>query len=175
MKHLIFITILILFVSSIANAQSYEVISELKPIPKKFKKFSKKLPKSSYSIVDETKFDFESQIDFVVLPNNKTGIAVNVKTTYYDLIFEPFGEEGKLRAKMRIFGRVISEDKKMSGFFQDNLAFEMTQEDYEKSKNTPIIFRKVFALSKGKYKADIIVEDFASGNRGIKAIKFQIP
>ena len=49
------------------------------------------------------------------------------------------------------------------------------KDDYEKLKNTPITFRKVFALSEGKYKTDIVVVDFASGNRGIRAMKFQIP
>ncbi len=80
MKRLISIFLFVLFAISIAEAQSSEVVSQLKPIPKKFKKFSKKSPKSSYSIVDETNLNFESQIEFVDLPNNKTGIAVNIKT-----------------------------------------------------------------------------------------------
>ncbi len=172
MKQMLLTIFITLFAFSFVKAQTFEVVSELKPIPKKVKKFSKKSPKMSYSIIDETNVEFTAKIDFVNLPNNKKGIAVIVETTNYEFAFQPIGD--KLVAKIYVYGRIISEDKRTNGYFEETINVEMNKNDSEKLEKNPITFRKVFALSEGIYKIGIVVRDLQTGYSGIRLIKFQI-
>jgi hypothetical protein len=167
-----FLTILLaVFVVCSVKAQTSEVISELQPFPKKVRYPSKKFTVGS--IIDEANVNFTADFEVLNLPDGKKGVAIVVRTTNYELAFLPTGD--KLTAKAYVFGRIVSENKKISGFFEDTFSVEMNKDEAERLEKNPVIFRKAFALPQGNYIIDVVVGDFASGNRGIRRMKFQIP
>jgi hypothetical protein len=117
----------------------------------------------------------DAKVELVNLSNAKKGIAVIVQTSNRELIFDE-GIDGKLKARVNIYGRVTSKNKTTDGFFEEKITVEMdNKSEYTKSLKNQVILRKVLELPKGKYQIVIALTDAFSGYRGIKVIKFQVP
>ncbi len=180
MKSIIFLIFLFSFV--IANAQTSETISELTPVPSNVGKFSGRLPGK--------KLKFDVKVEFINLPDKKNGIALTIQTHYNELIFESIG--GKPTSRLSVYGRIISNDKKIDGFFEEKITTSIEIDDLIDTRGKFVTLRKVFELPDGKYQTGIIVRDLLSSydlsyhgdsldsgtsflKRGIKIIKFRIP
>lgn len=179
MKSIIFIFFLFAIAFRFVDAQTSETISELTPVPTNVGKFVGRLSGKNLK--------FNAKIELIDLPDGKKGVVVTIKTNYNELPFEPIG--GKPTARMTIYGRITSKDKKTDGFFEEKLVVSMTNEELAYSLHDKyVVLRKVFVLPESKYQIGIIVRDhylyeffdFYAGDmlsirRGIKIIKFQIP
>ena len=173
MKRLVFIFFLF-FASLIARAQTSEIISQLTPVPAGTKKVSKMLPEPKNSLVKvEGKLIFEIKVESVTLADGKKAAAVIIQTTYDEIVFDIRGE--KIDASIDVYARIRSKDKKIDGFFEDKLTVTLDDiKPLESAGKTPVTVRRVFKLPAGKYEIGVVVQNWNSGLRGVKFVKFQI-
>lgn len=107
------------------------------------------------------------------MSDGKKGIAVTIQTSYDQLIFAKEG--GKPTAKINIYGRITSKNKKTDSFFEEQLTAIVTIEELSDIRGKSITLRKVFVLPERKYQFGISVGDLYSDYLGIKVMEFQIP
>ena len=172
MRKIFFTVFISVFMFVAINAQTSEQISQLTPVAPNIGKFTKKIPKND-SYFDPSNLEFEPKVEVINLPEGKKGVAVIIQTHYKEVVFESIG--GKYIARLNVYGRIISRDKTIDGFFEERLSETGDIDDLVNGANKHVALRKVFELPEGKFQIGIIVKDIASGNRGIKVIKFQIP
>jgi hypothetical protein len=173
MKQMLLTILFALFVSFIVNAQTSETVSKLSPLSANIGKFSKHPPKKIRDLIIGTyKIKFDVSTELINLADGKKGIAVKIKISNKELGFESIG--GKQTARISIYGRITSKNRKIDGFFEEGLDTVVTEEELANGTNkSPVTLRKVFELPKGKYQIGVIVRDITSGMHGIKVVKFQ--
>lgn len=170
MKKIILISLLIFFGLITSQAQNYETIGILQPLP--IKKTEKSKIKAEENHFEPYGVDFDARTEAVNLPNLTTGFLLIVNIPNRELAFEDKNENSE--AYVKIYGRVMSEDKKMGGIFEEKLLIKQNKTTIDKAVKTLITYRKIFELPEGKYKIDILVKDDNTGYRGIQSLKFEI-
>lgn len=158
---------------SVVFAQSNETVSLLIPVPSNIGKFSKRLPPNRNRFIEKDNLKFEISVEPVNSPNNRKAIAVEIKTTYKELVFENIG--GNETARLKFYGRITSKDKTTDGFFEEHLEELANVDDLVNGSNKQVVLRKVFELPDGIYQIGIIITDSASGMRGVKVKRFNVP
>ncbi len=166
--------LLVLFALSDVNSQKTETVSKLIPVPANIGKFLKYPPKKIRSLIVRTyKIKFDINAERINLADSKKGIAVTIKISNKELGFESI--DGKQTARISIYGRITSKNRKIDGFFEEGLDTVVTEEALDNDTNkSPLTLRKVFELPEGKYQIGVIVRDITSGMNGVKIFKFQI-
>jgi hypothetical protein len=173
MKQMLLTVLFTLFACSIVNSQTSERVSKLTPVFANIGKFSKHPPKKIRDLITGTyKIQFDVSTEPINLADGKKGIAVTIKISNKELGFEPIG--GKQTARISIYGRITSKNRKIDGFFEEGFDTVVTEELVSGTNKSPVTFRRVFELPKGKYRIGVIVRDITSGMNGVKVIKFQI-
>jgi len=170
MKNIVLLLLFLLTGLIVTKAQTYETIGVLQPFQEtKVKKSDMK--KIAVESLDLTSIDFDISLETITLPNSTTGLAVSIKIPNKEIVFE---DRNKIsEAYLNIFGRVTSLDKKRS-FFEERLLINLSKDKDEAMKDTTT-YRKVYELAPGIYKIEIVVKDTKSGNKGIRAVGFEIP
>ena len=153
MKTKIFIGLLCLSASLNIKSQTAETTSELTPVPSNIGRFTKNVPKVKNPILDDDQeIRFDVKVEAVNPANGKKAFAVIIQTTNDQLVFENIG--GKETARISIYGRITSKDKKTDGFFEETSTITATIEELSDfTKMKPIFLRKVFALPKENTKS----------------------
>lgn len=167
----IFLTIFFLFSGiNFVQAQTYESVGILQPVERtKVKKSKTKI----YAVesLPLTPIDFALNIEVVLLRDSVTGFRVVIKVSNREIAFDDKNEPNA--ARLRIFARVMSENKNVS-IFEEKL-YVTLDKSYAESMKESINYRKAFELPPGKYKIDVILTDEQTGSRGIKTLRVEIP
>ena len=157
----------------VLHAQTYETISELQPIPVLKAKKSKKQTCCPEYIDFPAYIDFDLKGEVIVWSNSINGFALVIDIPNKEIVFEDINEISE--AYLNIYGRVISEDRKINGFFEEKLLIKFDKNTKEEAMKKISQYKKNFELpASGKYKIDVIVTDKKSGNRGIQSRRFEI-
>lgn len=171
--------ILTIFLLSILflDVKAQEEVSQLKPCPippkltKEELKKNRKLPRGEFFDVYENIKIFVG-IENKTLPNGKNISIVKAETNSYELTFTNTAENQLLVTKLDFFIRITSVDKKNDGCFEEKIRYSFKEDEVK--KKIPILYQKVFELSKGIYTILFLVRDIETGKIGTQKIKFEI-
>ncbi len=123
--------------------------------------------------VDDSTIDFESQINFFRLSDNRVVAHLAIQTDNSQLSFIDSG--GLQTARINIFGRITSVADRSIGKFEESVATTATAVELSSTKMRKSAYGRAFILAPGRYKIDIIVRDVESGAMGVRRVGFEVP
>jgi len=113
------------------------------------------------------------QIGFFRQGDNRVITTFTVQTSNKDLKFESVG--GIETAMLNVFGRLRSVAGRQVGSFEDSITTNATREELTSVKDRKSIYQRVVSLPPGIYRADVMVRDVGTGNKGIVSLGFSVP
>lgn len=81
-------------------------------------------------------------------------------------------EKAESVASIKIYGKIISNDKKVDGRFEESINFVLTKEQINNLDILP--YQKIFDLPEGKYTLTFVAMDTQKDIAGISIIKFEV-
>lgn len=124
-------------------------------------------------VVDENALDFDAQLAFFRMSDNRVLASLTVQTDNSELSFSDSG--GLQTARMNIFGWVTTVANRRVGKFEDSVSATATAEELSSTRMRKSAYGRAFMLEPGRYKIDIIVRDVQSGATGVRRIGFEAP
>jgi len=82
---------------------------------------------------------------------------------------------GFRKARVGLYGRVVSLTGALVTEFEDRIASEYPDAQFEAGQKQKSLYQKTIALKPGRYKLDLVVRDLNSGNVGIETRSINIP
>src|SRR5207248_4054324 len=79
------------------------------------------------------------------------------------------------RARMNIFGRIISVAGRRLGVFEDSVETTASPAELIEAKERKSAYQKAMLLSPGVYKVEVVVRDIETGATGVRKIGFTVP
>jgi hypothetical protein len=158
----------------IANAwsQTAESVAVFTPLPtQKAKKI--KIQKYGGDVIDVGTVDFDYKIEPHTSRGLPYGFSLSLSMPNRELVFETCNEY--LESYLSIFVRITKRGEKSGSFFEEKMWIKLNKSEEEALMKSETLYRKLFELSPGVYKIDIIVRDSRSGNSGIHLTGFEIP
>jgi GWxTD domain-containing protein len=151
-----------------------QLISDLSRAPQvQFKDLETQLGLSSGPRFEDNPLNFDVRVDFFRQSDERVITAITVQTENKDLVFQDSG--GLQRARLNIFGRVISVAGRRVGLFEDPIETTATPEELAEAKDRKSAYQKALVLAPGTYKVEVVVRDIASGATGVQRIGFTVP
>ena len=141
--------------------------------PVKFKELEGALGRTGGGIVEENPLNFDVRVDFFRQSDDRVMTAITVQTDNKDLVFEDSG--GLQRARLNIFGRIISVSGRRVGIFEDPVETTATPAELSEAKERKSAYQKAVPLAPGTYKVEVVVRDIVSGATGVQKIGFTVP
>ena len=123
--------------------------------------------------VDDSTIDFESQINFFRLSDNRVVAHLTVQADNSQLSFTDSG--GLQTARMNIFGWITTVTDRRVGKFEESVSTTATAEELSTTKMRKSAYGRAFILQPGRYKVDIILRDVESGAMGVRRVGFEVP
>jgi len=123
--------------------------------------------------VDDSTLDFESQINFFRLSDNRVVAHLTLQTDNSQLSFADSG--GLQTARMNIFGWITTVADRRVGKFEESVSTTATAEELSSTKMRKSAYGRAFILPPGRYKVDIVVRDVESGAMGVRRVGFEVP
>lgn len=139
----------------------------------KFTELEGKLSTTSGPIPDENPLNFDVRVDFFRQSDARVITAITIQTENKDLVFQDSG--GLQRARMNIFGRVISVAGRRVGVFEDPVETTASPAELTDAKERKSAYQKAVLLSPGRYKVEVVVRDINSGATGVRKVGFEVP
>ena len=124
-------------------------------------------------LIENSPLDFDLRVDFFRQSDDRVMTAFTVQTENKDLTFTDVG--GIQRAKMNIFGRIMSVNGRRVGIFEDAVTTDATPAELVDAKERKSAYGKVMPLPPGTYKVDVVVRDINSGATQIRQLGFTVP
>ncbi|HEY0379651.1 MAG TPA: GWxTD domain-containing protein [Pyrinomonadaceae bacterium] len=150
------------------------LISQLSQAPQvKFKDLENTLGVTGGGTIEENPLDFDVRVDFFRQSEDRVIAAVTVQTENKNLVFTDSG--GLQRARMNIFGRIISVAGRRVGIFEDPVETTASAAELAEAKERKSIYQKAVLLSPGTYKVEVVVRDIESGATGVRKYGFTVP
>ncbi|MDQ3817898.1 MAG: GWxTD domain-containing protein [Acidobacteriota bacterium] len=142
--------------------------------PIKNPELEKTLSLTGGGVFEENPLNFDVRVDFFRQSDERVITAITVQTDNKDLTFKDTG--GIQRARMNIFGRIISVSGKRVGIFEDSVVTDATPEELSDAKGRKSAYQKAVPLAPGgTYKVEVVVRDIETGATGIRKIGFTVP
>ena len=123
--------------------------------------------------VDDSTLDFESQINFFRLSDNRVVAHLTIQADNSQLSFTDSG--GLQTARMNIFGWITTVTDRRLGKFEESVSTTATAEELSSTKMRKSAYGRAFILQPGRYKVDIILRDVESGAMGVRRVGFEVP
>jgi GWxTD domain-containing protein len=128
---------------------------------------------TSGPIVPANPLNFDVRVDFFRQSDERVISSITIQTENSEL---HFGDSGGLqRARMNIFGRVISVSGKRIGAFEDSVETTASPAELVDAKERKSAYQKAVVLAPGRYKVEITVRDLETGAMGIRKVGFEVP
>jgi len=125
-------------------------------------------------VLDKNPLDFDLRVDFFRQSEDKVMVAFTVQAENKGLRFADDGS-GLATAKLNIVGHVTAVTGTRASSFEDAVTTTSTIRELSEAKQRRSVYQKVITLAPGTYKADVIVRDVETGNRGIVNQGFVVP
>lgn len=100
-------------------------------------------------------------------------VATTVAVPNKALQYQGLGDV--LRADVQIYGRVTSLSGQVVGEFEDELASDLTKDEFPRMIQSTSIFQRRLLLHPGRYKLNLIVKDAVSQEIGINEMVLVVP
>jgi GWxTD domain-containing protein len=139
----------------------------------KFTDLEGKLMTTSGPISEENPLNFDVRVDFFRQSEQRVITAITIQTENKDLSFEDSG--GLQRARMNIFGRIISVAGRRLGVFEDSVETTASPAELIEAKERKSAYQKAMLLSPGVYKVEVVVRDIKTGATGVRKVGFTVP
>lgn len=123
--------------------------------------------------VDDNPLNADVRVDFFKLSDSRVVAAFTVQTANSELVFKDSG--GLQTARLNILGRIVNVTDERVGAFEDSVTTSATIAELTEAKERISAYSKAIVLAPGRYRADVIVRDVASGATGIRKLGFQVP
>jgi GWxTD domain-containing protein len=123
--------------------------------------------------VDDSTLDFDSQINFFRLSDNRVVAHLTIQADNSQLSFTDSG--GLQTARMNIFGWITTVTDRRLGKFEESVSTTATAEELSTTKMRKSAYGRAFILQPGRYKVDIILRDVESGAMGVRRVGFEVP
>ncbi len=128
---------------------------------------------SNSGLIEDSPIDFDLRVDFFRQSDDRVMTAFTIQTENKDLQFTDVG--GIQRAKMNIFGRIMSVNGRRVSVFEDSVTTDATVEELVAAKGRKSAYGKVIPLPPGTYKVDVIVRDINTGAQQVRHQGFTVP
>ncbi|HUU12676.1 MAG TPA: GWxTD domain-containing protein [Terriglobia bacterium] len=116
---------------------------------------------------------FEVRTDFIRVTEESVLTPITVQVANRDLQFE--NKEGVMHSVLDVFGQVSSLSGRIVSTFEDAVALDVPDNDFERYVNRKSVYQKVLPLRPGRYKVSVVVKDDINGNMGSMEMGIQVP
>jgi GWxTD domain-containing protein len=116
---------------------------------------------------------FDVRTDFVRVTEDSVLTPVTLQVANRDLQFE--NKEGVMHAVLDVFGQITSLGGRIVSTFEDAVAVDVPENDFQRYVNRKSVYQKVLPLRPGRYKLSVVVKDDISGHMGSIEIGIQVP
>ena len=123
--------------------------------------------------IDDSTLNFESQINFFRLSDNRVVAHLTLQTDNSQLSFADSG--GLQTARMNIFGWITTVTERRVGKFEESVSTTATAEELSSTRMRKSAYGRAFILQPGRYRVDIILRDVESGAMGVRRVGFEVP
>ena len=116
---------------------------------------------------------FDVRTDYIRVTEESVLTPITVQTSNRDLQFE--NKEGVMHSVMDIYGQVSSLGGKMVSTFEDAVALDVPENDFQRYVDRKSVYQKVLPLRPGRYKLSVVVKDDLNGRMGSIELGIQVP
>jgi len=116
---------------------------------------------------------FDVRTDYIRVTEESVLTPITVQTSNRDLQFE--NKEGVMHSVMDIYGQVSSLGGKMVSTFEDAVAMDVPENDFQRYVDRKSVYQKVLPLRPGRYKLSVVVKDDLNGHMGSIELGIQVP
>ncbi len=116
---------------------------------------------------------FDVRTDYVRVTEDSVLTPITIQASNRDLQFE--NKEGVMHSVMDIFGQVTSLSGRMVSTFEDAVALDVPENDFQRYVDRKSVYQKVLPLRPGRYKLTVVVKDDLNGHMGSIELGIQVP
>lgn len=116
---------------------------------------------------------FDVRTDFMRVTEESVLTPVTIQAANRDLQFE--NKEGVMHAVLDIFGQITSLGGRIVSTFEDAVALDVPENDFQRYVDRKSVYQKVVPLRPGRYKLSVVVKDDLSGHMGSIELGIQVP
>jgi GWxTD domain-containing protein len=116
---------------------------------------------------------FDVRTDYVRVTEESVLTPVTLQVANRDLQFE--NKEGVMHAVVDVFGQITSLGGRIVGTFEDAVAVDVPEHDFQRYVSRKSVYQKVVPLRPGRYKLSVVLKDDISGHMGSIEIGIQVP
>jgi GWxTD domain-containing protein len=116
---------------------------------------------------------FDVRTDFIRVTEDSVLTPITVQASNRDLQFE--NKDGVMHSVMDIFGQVTSLGGRIVSTFEDAVALDVPDNDFQRYVDRKSVYQKVLPLRPGRYKLSVVVKDDLNGHMGSVELGIQVP
>jgi len=116
---------------------------------------------------------FDVRTDYMRVTEESVLTPVTIQAANRDLQFE--NKEGVMHAVLDIFGQITSLGGRIVSTFEDAVALDVPENDFQRYVDRKSVYQKVVPLRPGRYKLSVVVKDDLSGHMGSIELGIQVP
>ncbi len=116
---------------------------------------------------------FHLRSDLIRLNEEQFLVPITMEINNRDLQYNK--EFDFYRGTVNVYGIVTSISGRIEGEFEEEIASEYREADYEAARNNKSVYQKLVALRPGLYKLEMVVKDVNSGKIGTLQTRIQVP
>ncbi|MBI4164698.1 MAG: GWxTD domain-containing protein [Acidobacteria bacterium] len=162
--------------SGTGNLASMDEFSRLDLYSKIFKPPSVKfndLKASVTSRVTAQLLPFDVRTDFIRVTEDSVLTPITIQISNRELHFDNKG--GVMHAVLEIFGEVTTPSGRRAATFEDALALDVPENDFQRYVDRKSVYQKVVPLRPGLYKLSVVLKDDIDNNMGSVDVSFRVP
>ena len=116
---------------------------------------------------------FDVREDFIRVTEESVLVPVTLQVANHDLEFT--NRNGVLHAALDIFGQISTLGGKTVSSFEDSVALDVPQSEFERIGGLTSAYQKSVPLRPGLYKLTVVVKDTQSGHTGSMEVSTRVP
>ncbi|MBZ5516309.1 MAG: GWxTD domain-containing protein [Acidobacteriia bacterium] len=116
---------------------------------------------------------FDVRTDFIRVTEDSVLTPVTVQVANRDLQFD--NKSGVMHAVLDIFGQVTTLSGRMASTFEDSLALDVPENDFQRYVDRKSVYQKALPLRPGQYKLSIVLKDDINGHMGSIELGMRVP
>lgn len=116
---------------------------------------------------------FDVRTDYIRVTEDSVLTPITVQVSNRDLQFE--NKEGVMHSVMDIFGQITSLGGRIVSTFEDAVALDVPDNDFQRYVDRKSVYQKVVPLRPGRYKLTVVVKDDLNGHMGSIELGIQVP
>jgi GWxTD domain-containing protein len=116
---------------------------------------------------------FDVREDFIRITEDSVLTPVTIQVNNRDLQFQ--NKDGVMHAVMDIFGQLSTLSGRIVNTFEDTLALDVPQHDFEGYVTHRSVYQKSVPLRPGLYKLSVVLKDDNSGKMGSMELRVKVP